>query len=188
MPSRDTEDNRQTILAILQYQPESGRFFFRRKKELTKRDHEWNARYAGKETGRAKQGKRAEIYINGQCVKAHRCAFVCMTGRFPSRKTVDHISGDPSDNRWVNLREATDSENQCNKRVNRSNIGIKGIRYTGPSWVVDISCSGKRYRKSFRDFDLCLQHYAEMAPKIQGPYAVLASLNSRGQYVPTSAI
>lgn len=174
------------ILSRILYQPDTGRFYYKPKKELTRADAGWNKRHAWKETGRAKQGRTSRVYIDGKEYKAHRVAFICMTGRCPP--IVDHISGDSSDNRWTNVREANNSDNNCNRRVNYSNIGIKGIRYTPPSWMVDIRYNNFRYRKSFREFEAAIKHYLEKAPEIQGPFAVLPSLDHRGEYVPTSAV
>ena len=51
-----------------------------------------------------------------------------MTGEWPSTK-IDHRDGDPLNNRWANLRCATDAENSQNRKVMRDNaLGIKGVR------------------------------------------------------------
>jgi len=47
-------------------------------------------------------------------VKAHRFAFLVMTGTWP-RFTVDHINGVRTDNRWCNLRDVTIQENRRNQ-------------------------------------------------------------------------
>lgn len=43
---------------------------------------------------------------------------------------IDHINGNPGDSRIENLREATPSQNQQNKKVNCTNVsGFKGAVY-----------------------------------------------------------
>ena len=51
-----------------------------------------------------------------------------MTGSSPKNQ-IDHINGDPSDNRWVNLRDVDNRTNNQNKRKAQSNnkLGILGV-------------------------------------------------------------
>jgi hypothetical protein len=49
-----------------------------------------------------------------------------MTGEWPKTQ-IDHINLDKADNRWCNLREATQSQNFANTRILASNgSGFKG--------------------------------------------------------------
>ena len=61
-------------------------------------------------------------YINFSVDKkeigAHRMAFYFFYGRVPNG-IIDHINGDPADNRLENLREATHHENAMNKKIHR---------------------------------------------------------------------
>jgi hypothetical protein len=68
-----------------------------------------------------------KIGINYKSYFAHELAFIYMTGKSP-QAFIDHINGEKTDNRWKNLREATASQNQCNrgKQLN-NNSGYKGI-------------------------------------------------------------
>lgn len=52
------------------------------------------------------------IYIDGKRYSAHRLAWFYMMGRWP--KLIDHINRKKSDNRFLNLREATKSQNALN--------------------------------------------------------------------------
>lgn len=52
-----------------------------------------------------------------------------MTGSWP-KGVIDHINGDPSDNRFSNLREATQSQNCANARKSKNNTsGVKGVHW-----------------------------------------------------------
>ena len=67
--------------------------------------------------------------INYKKCRAHRLVFLMHKGYLP--KTIDHINGNPSDNRIENLRAATTSQNLYNKKLGSNNTsGFKGV-----SWI-----------------------------------------------------
>lgn len=71
-------------------------------------------------------GYRVTQY-NKKNYKHHRLAWFFMTGQWPE-KFIDHIDGDPSNNTWVNLREATNQQNCWNSGVRKNNkLGVKGV-------------------------------------------------------------
>lgn len=55
--------------------------------------------------------------------KAHRLAWFLMTEDEP--ETIDHINGIKSDNRFVNLRPATPSQNLANREVSGAHFSKK---------------------------------------------------------------
>ena len=76
--------------------------------------------------------KNNEGYIhfrfNGKTIKAHRAAWIYCYGEIPFQ--IDHINGNVSDNRILNLRSCTQSQNQKNKQISKSNTsGFKGVSY-----------------------------------------------------------
>lgn len=71
--------------------------------------------------------KYIAIHIKGKRILAHRLAFLYMTGKFPENE-IDHINGNGCDNRWINLRDVTKSDNQRNAKVRSDNkTGVIGV-------------------------------------------------------------
>lgn len=57
---------------------------------------------------------------------------------------VDHINGESLDNRYDNLRLATVSQNQMNKKVQKSSSGFKGVRQVPSNrFIARITVMGK---------------------------------------------
>ncbi|WP_394118276.1 HNH endonuclease [Xanthobacter lutulentifluminis] len=81
-------------------------------------------------------------------IGAHRLAWVYMFGGIPTGLEVDHIDGDPSNNRISNLRLATSTQQKMNKRVQANNrSGLKGAFYhecrRGKKWRSQIKANGR---------------------------------------------
>lgn len=82
---------------------------------------------AGDVAGTPGSEGRRKITIGYRSFKSHRLAWLYVYGCWP-KQLIDHINGDPTDNRICNLREATVSENQGNQRVahTRNQTGLLG--------------------------------------------------------------
>lgn len=114
----------------------------------------WNTRYAGTPalSGINAIGYRHGALI-GTCQLAHRVAWAMHYDEQPS--VIDHINGDPADNRIANLRSVTRSDNQKNMKQNSNNTtGVTGVyRVQGPKpWRAAIKTGGKHI--SLGRFDL----------------------------------
>jgi hypothetical protein len=86
------------------------------------------------------------IMYKGVRYKSHRLAWFWMTGAWPKHQ-IDHINGIKHDNRWSNLREATNMQNQYNTKIQKSNTsGFKGVhkKTSTGKWVARITIEGKR--------------------------------------------
>jgi len=83
------------------------------------------------------------IGIGGRTHYAHRLAFLYMLGELPPNQ-VDHINRNRTDNRWVNLRAATHSDNCRNHTPGANSSGVTGVYFfkrTG-GWMVAIGVNG----------------------------------------------
>ena len=126
---------------VLCYNPLSGNFMWR----ISPRPNIKKGSIAGSISG-PKRSLYIHIFIHGYAYKAHRLAFLYIRGCWP-RDQVDHKDKDGLNNRWLNLREATQSQNKANSGPHKNNkLGIKGVhRRTNGKYRVKISVRGKRY-------------------------------------------
>jgi hypothetical protein len=92
------------------------------------------------------QGYRI-IGVDGERLRAARLAWLYMTGEWP-KHFVDHINNDPADDRWCNLREASQSENMANgsDRVDNTS-GYRGVTWDKErnKWVAQVQFKGKNH-------------------------------------------
>ena len=73
--------------------------------------------------------KSQQISYKRQMYLVHRIIWFYITGEDPGDLEIDHIDGDPSNNRADNLRIATRSQNEWNKPLGRGYVKIKGRFY-----------------------------------------------------------
>lgn len=90
----------------------------------------WNARYAGKPAITANDGKGySRGHVRGNMLYAHRIAWAMIYGDWPAGE-IDHINGDPADNKICNLRSVTKSQNMRNQKRHKSNTsGATGVHW-----------------------------------------------------------
>lgn len=105
----------------------------------------WNTRYAGAPALSSVNGigYRAGALL-GTCQLAHRVAWAIHHGEWP--KNVDHINGKRTDNRIVNLRSVSRSQNQRNMKRNSNNTsGVTGVYsgYSPNTWRAAIKVRGR---------------------------------------------
>ena len=91
-----------------------------------------------------KDGYFAVSFANKK-IKAHKIVWFLHYKSWP-KKLIDHINGNKFDNRIENLREASFSENQANKRLSKQNIsGIKNVYLHRNKWMVCIRKNKKEH-------------------------------------------
>jgi hypothetical protein len=123
------------LMAQYCYDPDSGKFSHRvRKNNRTK---------AGDPAGHLEHSGYFSIGIGNEIFQAHRLAWLYVFGEFP-RGYIDHINGDRGDNRLMNLRVASRSQNGMNQRVHRDNrTGFKGVSKKRNKYCAQIKCDGR---------------------------------------------
>lgn len=110
----------------------------------------WNTRFAGKPAGNSRNSVYIQVSINDRLYLAHRVIWLMMTGKWPDTD-IDHDDTCKTNNRWRNLRGATDSQNHANVPRNKANkTGFKGV-YLSPhgTYGASIKVNGKSRRLGF---------------------------------------
>lgn len=103
---------------------------------------------------------------------AHRLAWLMMTGKWPLDQ-LDHINGVRIDNRWANLRAATNAQNTINSDyANRT--GLRGIYHHKKhgGWAAAIKANGHRVHLGyFKTPEEAHAAYCEAAREFHGEFA-----------------
>lgn len=84
-----------------------------------------------------------QVGLKGKYYLQHRIAWFFHYGEFP-KNHIDHINGDKSDNRIVNLRDATVRENCQNLQCHRDGKLVGAIKHTKNTWISRIRINGKQ--------------------------------------------
>lgn len=85
------------------------------------------------------------IVLEGVSYKAHLLAFLYMKGKWPE-VVPDHENRVRSDNRWLNLREATRSQNRANAKKRTDNTtGYTGVTRFRNKFQAVVSFNKKKY-------------------------------------------
>ena len=113
------------------------------------------------------------VEIDHKSYSVHRLVWLMHHGVLP--EFLDHINGNKLDNRIENLRPATKSQNNQNKRLYSNNTsGVKGVCWHKriKKWQVNVRVNGKQ--KSFGFFDdieLAELVASEARNKLHGQFA-----------------
>ena len=122
---------------VLAYDPETGDFHWRASKGTAK---------AGSKAGTYDTHGYVQIKIDSKIHLAHRLAWLYVHGEWPDTQ-VDHRNRTRSDNRFDNLRKATNAQNQQNRGVDKNNTsGHPGVHWDirQRKWMAKIQIDGRR--------------------------------------------
>jgi hypothetical protein len=94
------------------------------------------------------------MQLNKNKYYLHRLAYLYMTGEMPINE-IDHINGVRHDNRWINIRHVTVSENMRNVAIGSKNtsghVGVTWHKYMR-KWMAQIKMNKK---------NICLGYFSE---------------------------
>lgn len=117
-------DQQQYFKSILDYDPCTGFFTWKEREKTCKSNNIFNSLFSGKKAGSVHRCKRSRttyvaIKIGKKTYKAHRVAFIIITGSAPDQ--VDHIDMNGMNNAWCNLRASNNKDNSRNLPMQKSN-------------------------------------------------------------------
>jgi len=146
------------VRLLLDYDAETGEFTWKKRElragDLARIDKNWNTRFAGKKVSKRRHRHgHLQLNIYNKNYMAHRVVWMHHY-RCEPNGDLDHINGIPDDNRLINLREATVSQNLCNSRLRSDNTsGRKGVYWSRGKWQAFITKDGKsKYLGRFDNF------------------------------------
>jgi hypothetical protein len=114
------------------------------------------------------------IQIGGVKYKAHRLAYLYMTGEWPEEE-IDHKDGDPANNVWSNLRDATRSDNCANSNRELGESGFRGVKWVPSTrtWIARVSYGYQRICLGpFGTAEEANEAYLAAAKTVHGEYAL----------------
>lgn len=148
---------------LLRYDPETGKLYWRERLPATFRSDGarppewncavWNRQRAGKEALKATSHGYRHGSINGVMLQAHHVVWLMAYGAPPSG-FIDHIDGDPLNNRLNNLRDVSASINSRNRVLGVNNkSGHHGVcwRERSGKWEAHIGLKdGQKFLGMFK--------------------------------------
>lgn len=104
-----------------------------------------SARLVGQRAGSVNSFHRhREVKADGRLYREHRVIWLHVHGEWP-KQTIDHINGDPADNRLANLRDVDMRAQQQNKvnALSTNRVGVLGVHVYGDRYRAQIGLDGR---------------------------------------------
>lgn len=111
------------------------------------------------------------IWLNKKTHYTHRLIFLFHHGYLP--EFIDHIDGDRSNCKIENLRAATRSQNNSNKKPSNKHSIYLGVRKDGNTWFAVIKVKGKHIYKRTNSEQQAAREYNKLAVMYHKEFAHL---------------
>lgn len=129
-----------------------------------------DSRSAGKVAGFMWKRGYLAVKVQGVKFSVHRVVWAMVTGSWPV-DYIDHIDGDPLNNRIENLREASNSQNQANRKPKVGPLP-KGVCRNTVGFQAQIKVGGSsQYLGTFPTPEEAHEAYADAARESFGEFA-----------------
>jgi hypothetical protein len=108
---------------------------------------------------------------NGKQFKVHRLVYQHFGKDWNPELTIDHIDGNPQNNHISNLRMATRQQQNFNKGIRKSNLGVKGVLKVGDKYCARIAIDKKRiFLGYFKTIEEASNAYQTKAKELYGEF------------------
>lgn len=172
-----------TLRELLRYDAGDGVLYWRErdskffqpteKREASGHAKWWNGRFAGKRACKSDCNRGyLRVCLFGDEYPAHRVIWAMETGQWATN-VIDHIDGDPANNRIANLRSATTAENNRNK-ANHGRSRFRGVSWRARQsiWVSAIKTNKKvTFLGCYKDEEDAARAYDVAAIEQHGNFA-----------------
>ena len=148
--------------------------------------HKEHLRHTGKPVGayvKRRNGSPIAMFINtkkqgGTDTLVHRIIWKIVYGEIPDGFNIDHINGNPWDNRLENLRLVTHSQNMHNaRRHSGKGHGVKGVSWDrhNQMWQTEIRTDrGRLFLGRHKTKGMAALTYAKASLRYHGPHSLYA--------------
>ena len=127
------------IKDYLSYNPDTGKVVWSKRTS--------NRTNVGAEAGTAHPNGYIRVHFKGKPYYTQRLAWFLYYGEDPCEQQVDHINGDPSDNRLTNLRLVNHQQNGQNRKVH-------GVHLNKGRWRAKLKVGGRDIHIGYYDCPL----------------------------------
>lgn len=183
MPAAKPLPDAEYLRECLSYDPETGSLTWKtrpRKHFTTSRGWSvFNTRYPGKSAGVIQERDKGHFYvrvgIDQRLYNAHRIIWALVHGIDPDDLKVDHKDGNGTNNRLANLRIATLSQNNMNRKGQIPGQ-LKGVWFhkRRKKWVGELCPNGTKIYLGLFDTEIAAHAaYRQAADKHHGEFACL---------------
>ena len=129
---------------------------------------------AGSKAGSLKSKGYLSVQVDKKLYKLASLVWIMFNDTFDESLVVDHIDGDPSNNKISNLRLASSSENQLNSAKRKGTSSkYKGVHWNkqSNSWRASIRINGKaKYIGNYSNEYAAHLAWCEVAKELHGEF------------------
>jgi hypothetical protein len=134
----------------------------------------WNKKHAGNVAGSVRPNGRRKVFFGKKHISCYRIIYEMVKGSIGKGLFIDHINGNPLDDRVENLRIATRAQNMMNMRPqNKKSTPLKGVtKRAEGKWYAYIRVNNRSvYLGTFTTDKEAHCAYCEAAKKHFGEFA-----------------